>query len=99
MDTLVEGTVVRSKETGEIVGEVLTHEEGGRISVEIRYADGFPPPIAERDLTGVTDAQAWAQQFVQIARSNPSIPLDEGSMIGWFANAIEAGRDAGARVT
>jgi hypothetical protein len=37
------------------------------------------------DLVGETDAQ------------NPSIPKDEGTMIGWFANAIMAGYDKGKR--
>lgn len=38
------------------------------------------------------DAQKWAAKFVQL---NPV--ADEGVMISWFANAIEAGRDAGRR--
>jgi len=37
-----------------------------------------------------TDAQRWAQQFNRIVKGVP----DEGTMIGWFANAIEAGRGA-----
>jgi hypothetical protein len=36
------------------------------------------------------DAQLWAREFVRLAP-----PTDEGTMIGWFANAIDAGRDAG----
>ena len=41
-----------------------------------------------------TDARKWAAAFVQIF---PDAEVDEGTMIGWFANAIEAGRDWGER--
>lgn len=33
-----------------------------------------------------TDAQRWAETFAQLHDGDPSL------MIGWFANAIEAGR-------
>jgi len=39
------------------------------------------------------DAQEWAKEFIRIAPD----ATDEGSMIGWFANAIMTGYDAGAR--
>ena len=47
-----------------------------------------------------TDAVAWAEEFLS---RNPKIsavtwpPDDEmlGNLIAWFANAIEAGREAG----
>jgi len=48
-------------------------------------------------LSGCTDAQVWAQAFVETIRENPTIPEDEGTMIGWFANAIMAGYDEGVR--
>jgi hypothetical protein len=48
-------------------------------------------------LIGETDAQVWAREFVKIARENPKIPVDEGTMIGWFANAIMSGYDEGVR--
>lgn len=51
----------------------------------------------EMDLVGNTDAQRWAQEFVRMAEANPAIPTDEGTMIGWFANAIMAGYDEGQR--
>ena len=40
-----------------------------------------------------TDAQRWAEAFAQLhpGKGDPSL------MIGWFANAIEAGRSAGAQ--
>tara|TARA_Y100000296_G_scaffold49760_1_gene57017 strand:- start:2949 stop:3125 length:177 start_codon:yes stop_codon:yes gene_type:complete len=40
-----------------------------------------------------TDAQTWAQEFCARFPGN-----DEGTMLGWFANAIEAGRNAGTPV-
>jgi hypothetical protein len=39
-----------------------------------------------------TDAVVWAAEFMKIAPE-----VDEGAMIGWFANAIENGRDAGRK--
>ena len=38
-----------------------------------------------------TNASLWAEEFVK------RFGGDEGLMIGWFANAIEAGREAGKR--
>lgn len=40
------------------------------------------------------DAQAWAKEFLRL---NPSIGIDEGTMIGWFANAIMSGYDYALR--
>lgn len=34
------------------------------------------------------DAAKWAEQFCRIARGK-GLEIDEGWMIGWFANAIE----------
>lgn len=54
--------------------------------------------IALQDLLiGCTDAQVWAKEFVELVSDHPLIPTDEGTMIGWFANAIMAGYDDGAR--
>lgn len=35
----------------------------------------------------------WARAFVQHVRRNPALPLDEGAMTAWFANAIMRGYD------
>lgn len=49
------------------------------------------------------DAQKWAAEFMRIAQAGDLIDTrgddTEGWMIGWFANAIEAGRSAGRRET
>jgi hypothetical protein len=52
-----------------------------------------PDPVTAR-LSGNTDARAWAQEWYRIAGDSASI-MEEGSMITWFANAIETGRAAG----
>ena len=49
--------------------------------------DGKPIPQT-------TDAVVWAKEFCSCIKKNPSIPSDEGTMIGWFANAIMAGVDS-----
>ena len=35
------------------------------------------------------DAARWATAFCQIAKRSQGLDIDEGWMIGWFANAIE----------
>lgn len=45
----------------------------------------------EVNLHNTTDAQIWAEQFCKIF---PNSGLDEGTMIGWFANAMMAKADA-----
>lgn len=49
------------------------------------------------DLIGETDAQVWTKHWLKTIADNPTIPNDEGTMIGWFANAIMAGYDHGRR--
>jgi hypothetical protein len=49
-----------------------------------------------------TDAQKWAQEWCRIAKEieeaeDGRAVIDEGWMIGWFANAIMAGNDEGYR--
>lgn len=54
-----------------------------------------PLEIARR-LHATTDAAVWAEEFPRIYQDG--VVLDFGLMIGWFANAIEVGRDAGKRM-
>lgn len=42
-----------------------------------------------RNLLSTTDAAMWADGFVKLHGG------DWGLMVGWFANAIEVGREAG----
>lgn len=46
--------------------------------------------VDEKRLRGTTDASVWAEEFKKVYPD-----ADRGTMIGWFANAIETGRDAG----
>jgi hypothetical protein len=41
-----------------------------------------------------TNGAAWAAEFRKIALKLGYSDMDEGWLIGWFANAIEAGRGA-----
>ena len=36
-----------------------------------------------------TDAALWASGFIE---KNPQVKIDEGALIGWFASAIESGK-------
>lgn len=56
------------------------------------------------DVLQTTDAAVWAEEWCRIARDIEASDdgrqvIDEGWMIGWFANAIETGRSAGERGT
>jgi len=42
-----------------------------------------------------TSGAKWAEEFRATAKRLGYSDMDEGWLIGWFANAIEAGRDAG----
>jgi hypothetical protein len=48
--------------------------------------DGLPWPMT-------FDGQIWAKEFIQHVKDHPEIVTDEGTMIGWFANAIMVGYD------
>lgn len=53
----------------------------------------------EAVLRDSTDARVWAQEFVAMFHGREigegPLTVDEGTMIGWFANAIENGKRAG----
>lgn len=67
--------------------------------------------MSEHPLLGTTDAEVWATEFCrifvgrpvwsqeQLGRSASEDVLDEGTMLAWFASAIETGRQAGRRET
>lgn len=43
----------------------------------------------EVDFQQTTDAAEWAKAFIAIIQTRPEMALDEGFMIGWFANAMQ----------
>ena len=54
------------------------------------------------ELVGETDAMKWAEGWVErMTRLSPAqrseFVTDQGTMVGWFANAIMAGYDQGRR--
>jgi hypothetical protein len=63
-----------------------------------------PPPIDYTAMDGVTlldslrdDASKWATAFRQTAIRLGYSDMDEGWLIGWFANAIENSHDVRLR--
>lgn len=53
--------------------------------------------MSNLDLVGETDARVWTKAWLETISKHPTVPTDEGTMIGWFANAIMAGYDQGVR--
>jgi hypothetical protein len=51
----------------------------------------------ELTVPNTTDARVWARDWLRTIAEHPDIPTDEGTMIGWFANAIMAGHDDATR--
>lgn len=45
--------------------------------------------INEHELLSTTDAKVWAQEFMRLFGDRRE-DIDEGLMIGWFANAMAA---------
>ena len=50
------------------------------------------------NLNDTVDAKIWAQEWMKVIKKNPNIATDEGTMLGWFANAIMAGYDKGRKL-
>ena len=72
---------------------------GDRAEFEIEHAN---TPMKERPDWPLPsfDARDWAEAFCKIAdglgyRDPEGKPIDEGWMIGWFANALMRGYDQG----
>ena len=49
--------------------------------------------VANQAWPHTMDAQAWAAEWMKTIAEHPTLPSDEGAMLGWFANAIMAGYD------
>lgn len=43
-------------------------------------------------LHSTTDAAVWAEEFMKVVNKLEIKGIDEGWMIGWFANAMETAR-------
>ena len=47
------------------------------------------------DLAGEFNAMVWVKAWLETISEHPTVPTDEGAMLGWFANALMAGYDHG----
>lgn len=45
------------------------------------------------------DARDWASEWLEVIKNYPGVPTDEGTMVGWFANALMCGFDEANRRT
>jgi hypothetical protein len=54
--------------------------------------------VNQERLLSTTDASVWAEEFMAEFGDRKQ-DIDEGLMIGWFANAIETGRSQGRKET
>ena len=82
-----------------LVGVMDTPELAAMVVEAVNSRAGSVPPEPGA-LHATTDAQVWARAWCAIARrlhAEGEDLIDEGWMIGWFANAIETGRSAGAQ--
>jgi hypothetical protein len=53
-----------------------------------------PPHLPEgREISRSFDARVWAKAFVAHVKQIPGLATDEGTMTGWFANALMCGYD------
>jgi len=80
-------------------GETITPIMGEALAVEAE--EGYDP-MAEEEydptasmLHQTNDAQVWAREFMK--RVEQGCVIDEGMMLGWFANALMCGWDHHAR--
>ena len=53
-----------------------------------------PMTPGEKNIHDSVDARDWAKLWLETLKEHPEIATDEGTMIGWFANAIMAGMDS-----
>ena len=63
-------------------------------SFDERFAKPRTPKEITRDVQGSDDPQVWAAAFVELF---PEAGVDEGTMIGWFANAMQNALDVRAK--
>lgn len=75
-------------------GVLESADQAGPASDRVLHAVDAPEPtiLPEHELVQSTNARKWADHFLAI---NKNKAVDRETLVGWFANAIEAGRDAG----
>jgi hypothetical protein len=64
------------------------------LDTEVSHEDQTDPPRRGNTLLDTDDAMVWAEEFVRIFTGKvvgPDWDLDEGLMVGWFANAMAVG--------
>jgi len=78
---------------------VIARAANGRRPLIWYEVGGVDHYEANRELLQTADAGNWASEFLRMFRGNNvgGETVDEGLMIGWFANAIEVGRSAAFR--
>ena len=84
------------------LGKALTKEDLEKRAAAHAAAYGTGFPVINVPLHESTEAQRWAAAFaglfsVSLSNGLPAGDDTQGPMLGWFANAIEAGRAAGLR--
>ena len=71
------------------VTKCLNYKQDWALMADVNEVNTASPPIWPNTM----DAQVWAEEFIKKVEEHPDIPLDRGTMIGWFANAVMAGYD------
>lgn len=69
----------------------MSEELPGALALEIA--------IQKKEWPHTMDAKIWTKKWLETVKQKPEIALDEGVMLGWFANAIMAGWDAARLMT
>lgn len=70
--------------------QVRSSEDGDR-EQSVEQVEHLTRPAG--DFYGSFDARVWAKAWLEIIAEHPEVPTDEGTMIGWFANALMRGYD------
>lgn len=89
-------------------GVNITPSEREAFDQQLAYCTRLSEPEPDGDALSKAqdpDARKWARAFIRTAIEvsdregyTPLLPdIDEGWLIGWFANAIETGRSVGAK--
>lgn len=74
------------------IGDAVIRLDGEcPIATPAEIAPVRPPVAVDTELLySTTDAMVWAVEFQKVVDSG--VKIDEGLMVGWFANAIETAK-------